>query len=153
RRLLARDHRPRRDDHPPDEPLPASVPGASGGADPPIAGSHGMILLLILVEVFAIGANFALPFMREASLHQRAVAIAQDMQRVRLASLEARNANTDWSAPPQPGALPSEVESRLPGLSFTHEDYRMVWDRWEITDPGAVGLAQHDFAAVTVITS
>jgi hypothetical protein len=112
-----------------------------------------MILIIIIVELLAIAANLGLPLMQDVSLRGRAVSVAREMEQVRDATLRARGPGSDWSAPPEPGAPPVEVKALLPGFAFTHEDCRLVWNRWAIDDPAPLGLQTKDLAAVTVIAS
>ena len=113
-----------------------------------------MMLLVIAVEVLAIVANLLLPLAQDVSLRGRATAIAHDMERVREASLHVRAAASDWPPQPQPGEPPAEVKTQLPPeFSFTHEDYRLVWQRWSITDAAQLGLKRDQLAGVTVIAS
>ena len=94
-----------------------------------------MMLILIAIEVFAIIANLALPVAQDVSLRGRAVAIAREMEQVRDASLHVHATLSDWPPQPQPGVVPAEVMAELPkGFAFTHDDYRLVWERWSITE-------------------
>jgi hypothetical protein len=113
-----------------------------------------MMLLIIVLEVLAIAANLALPMSQDASLRGRAAAIARDMERVRVASVQARAGRSEWSPSPAADAAPPEVMAALPaGFTFAHEDYRLAWERWSVADPASLGLHQQHIAAVTVVAT
>ena len=113
-----------------------------------------MILIVIALELLAIVANFALPLAQDNSLRRRAAAIAREMETVRVASIRARADQPEWSPSPAADAAPPEVSAALPaGFTFTHADYRLVWERWTVSDPASLGLRQQQIAAVTVVAA
>ena len=113
-----------------------------------------MIVFIIALEVLAILANLALPMTQDAALRGRATTIAREMQQVREASLKALAGRDEWSPQPAVEAPPPEVTAALPnGFAFSHDDYRIVWERWSVADPEVLGLRQRNVAAVTVIAA
>ena len=113
-----------------------------------------MIMLILAVEILAILANLALPMTQDLALRGHAVTIAREMRQIRDSAIKSRSGRDDWSPSPTPDALPAEVAAALPsGFALPHEDYRLVWERWSVTDPSVLGLQEQDVAAVTVITT
>lgn len=113
-----------------------------------------MMLLIIVLELMAIAANLLLPLSQDATLRNRAAAIARDMQRVRTASIHARAGRATWAPSPRANEPPPEVTSELPAdFTFEHEDYQLVWERWSVADPASLGLKSENVAGVTVVAT
>jgi hypothetical protein len=112
-----------------------------------------MILVVIAIEAVAVLANFALPWMQDQSMRSRAVAIANEMDEVRQASLKAYHRLSAWPAASSNGDVPKEVLANLPrGFSAAHMDHQLVWRHWTVGDGHPLGLSDNEVVTVTAIT-
>ena len=93
-------------------------------------------VLLALASV-ALVAAIAYPRTERALLWRTVAAAQADVETVRAAAAAYRAEAGGFPAPAEAGAVPAELDGRLPpGFSFLAGSYTLEWDRWE-----TVGLA------------
>ena len=110
-----------------------------------------MIFVIIVIEALAILAHSALPVIQNTSLRCKAADIARQMSQVRTAAESARQQRNTWPDEAEPGQEPQELAAFLPpGFTFSHADYQLDWDHWQLAEGNALGAGE--LAGVTVIT-
>lgn len=121
-----------------------------------------MSLLIIVLEVLAILANFCVPAVQGMRRGAQADGIVREMLQIQTAAEAEHHQRGAWPASAASGTAPDDLGAFLPpAFAFQHADYQFQWQRWALAaPPSADGLSADDpsaaptqeFAGVTVET-